>query len=513
MAANRSSAWVRWVVVLVLLGAGFAGARAYFRKPATAATTFKTGTVSRGDIVQSVTANGSLTAVRNVEVGSQISGTVSNLMADFNSRVTNGQIIAQIDPASYERSLLQAEAELANARASHRLAKANFDRARDLFASQLIARSDYDQTDAALAQADAMVKMREANVERARVDLSRTTIYAPIDGMVISRKVEIGQTVAASLNAPTLFILATDLSKMRIEAAVSEADVGGVAEDQAVNFSVDAFPRRQFTGVVGQVRFAPTTNQNVVTYTTIVEVDNPDLKLRPGMTANASIVTAERTGVLRVPNASLRFRPPEGAPLRGDTNAPAAHRGTNAPAPVKLAASGPFAGLPEPPWTTEGRRPNPGEREEWLATLKPADRERAQRIMDEMCARMAQAGGMGGMGGGFGGGPGGGGGGGFGAGMGGGAGGSSRAAESDGPRTQTLYLVETEKDPAGGERTVLRATPVRLGISDGSVTEVLEGLKENDLVATGIVLPETAVATPSSSPFGGSPFGGPPRIR
>jgi HlyD family secretion protein len=498
MATNPGSVLIRVVITVAVLGGGFVAARAYLKQPKTPPIEFKSAAIARGDVVQAVTANGSLTAVRNVEVGSQISGTISNIMVDFNSKVTAGQVIAQIDPATYERNLLQADAELANARASFRLAQANFNRARDLFASELIARSDYDQTDASLAQAEAMVKMREANVERAKVDLSRTTITAPIDGMVISRKIEVGQTVAASLNSPTLFVLANDLARMRIEAAVSEADVGGVTEGQTVNFTVDAFPRRQFRGTISQVRFAPTTNQNVVTYTTIVDVENADLKLRPGMTANASIVTAERKGVLRIPNAALRFRPPEGAVVRGETNAPAGVPGAGAPPAAKLATSGPFAGLPEPPWTTEGRRPNPGEREQWLATLKPDEREKAQKVMDEMRARMAQGGGFGG-----------GGGGGFG---GGGGAERPRASEPDGPRNQTVYLLGKEKTATGGEIEILTATPVKLGISDGSATEVLEGLKEGDVVITGTVTQVAAVPA-TTSPFGGSPFGGPPRGR
>jgi HlyD family secretion protein len=503
MATQRRSILVRAAVIVVVLGAGIVAGMAYLKQPKASPIEYKSAPITRGDVVQAVTANGSLTAVRSIEVGSQISGTISNIMVDFNSKVTAGQVIAQIDPATYERNLLQADAELANAKASLRLAQANFTRGRELFASKLIAQSDYDQTDASLAQADAMVKMREANVERARVDLSRTTITAPIDGMVISRKIEVGQTVAASLNSPTLFVLANDLARMRIEAAVSEADVGGVTEGQIVNFTVDAFPRRQFKGTVSQVRFAPTTNQNVVTYTTIVDVENADLKLRPGMTANASIVTAERKAVLRIPNAALRFRPPEGAVVRGDTNAPAAGGGTNAAPPVRLAASGPFAGLPEPPWTAEGRRPNPGEREQWLTTLKPDERDRAQKVMDEMRARMAQGGGGGGFGGGGGGG-----------GFGGGGGGADRprSSEPEGPRSQTVHLLANEKTATGGELVVLKATPVKLGISDGTATEVLEGLKEGDVVVSGTVTQVAAVA-PAASPFGGSPFGGPPRGR
>lgn len=507
MQAKRRSVILKLVVLLVLLGGLAAGGYAYLSQPKSAPVEFKTATLARGDVVQTVTANGSLTPVRSVEVGSQISGTLQEIKVDFNSRVKAGQLVAQIDPATYQRSLLQADAELANAKASLKLAQANYQRAKELFGSELISQSDYDQTDAGLSQAEAMVKMREANVERARVDLDRTTIYAPIDGIVISRKVEVGQTVAASFNAPTLFVITDDLAKMRIEAAVSEADVGGVTEGQTVNFTVDAFPRRQFKGTVEQVRFAPTTNQNVVTYTTIVGVDNSELKLRPGMTANANIVIAERKDVVRIPNAALRFRPPEGVVVQGLTNAPAGDKAPAA-APVTLATSGPFAGLPEPPWTAAGRRPNPGEREAWLASLKPDERERAQKIMEDMRARFAQGGG-GGMGGGMGSGGGGG------VGELGGSSGAVRNSEPDGPRTQNVYLVEKEKTVAGGERTMLRAVIVKLGISDGTGTEVIEGLKAGDVVATGTATTQLATAPAGGSPFGGGgPFGGgPPRVR
>jgi len=505
MQTKRRSVVPKLLVLLLLLGGLAAGGYAYLNQPRSAPIDFKTATIARGDIVQSVTANGALSAVRSVEVGSQISGTLQEIKVDFNSKVKAGEVIAQIDPATYQRALLQAEAELANAKASLKLARANYTRAKELFGNKLISQSDYETTDAGLAEAEAIVKMREANVERARVDLDRTTIYAPIDGMVNSRKVEVGQTVAASLNAPTLFVITDDLAKMRIEAAVSEADVGGVTEGQTVNFTVDAFPRRQFKGTVQQVRFAPTTNQNVVTYTTIVGVDNADLKLRPGMTANANIVIAQRTNVLRIPNAALRFRPPEGAAIVGQTNAATGEKGPAA-TPVKLATSGPFAGLPEPPWTAESRRPNPGERETWLASLKPDDRDRAQKIMDEMRARFAQGGGGGGMG------MGGGGPGGFGGG--GGGGNASRNTEPEGPRTQTVYLVQKEKSATGAERPILRAVSVKLGISDGTATEVSEGLKEGDAVATGLVTTQVAAAAAAGgSPFGGSPFGGPPRMR
>jgi len=425
--------------LVLVLAAGF-GALAYVRRPAQNAVEFKKQAVTRGDIVQMVTANGSLTPVRNVEVGCQISGTLEDIKVDFNSRVKAGDVIAQIDPATYERALLQAEAELDNASAALELARLNFTRAQELMEDSLISRSEYDQARVNLSQAEATVRMREANVERAKVDLSRTTIYAPIDGIVISRKVEVGQTVAASLNAPTLFVIADDLTQMRIEAAVSEADVGGVTEGQRVQFTVDAFMGVEFEGIVQQVRFAPTTNQNVITYTTIVDVKNPELKLRPGMTANANIVIAERREALRVPNAALRYRPPEGTVIVGETN--------------RVAGGGGGAGGLAGPGGAGGRR-------------------------------------------------------GLGAG---GERGAGKPRESG--REGTVYVLSRGVPGAGGEQGALRMAKVRLGIGDGSVTEVVEGLAEGDEVVTGTVAPAVAAVTPGGSPFGGGgPFGGPPRAR
>jgi HlyD family secretion protein len=480
-------------------GGGYAGYR-YWKRPAAPPVEYRTATVSRGDIVQAVTANGSLNPVRNVEVGSQISGIITKINVDFNSKVKAGDVIAQIDPATYERALVQAEAELANAQAALELAQLNFDRAQELFANNLISKSEFDQAKVNLSQAEAVVKMRRANVERAKVDLDRTTIYAPIDGVVISRRVEEGQTVAASLNAPTLFVIANDLSRMQIEAAVSEADVGGVEEGQKVTFTVDAFMDRKFEGIVKQVRYAPVTNQNVVTYTTVVEVENRDLKLRPGMTANASIITAERRGVLTIPAAALRFRPPEGAIVRAETNTPAG--GTNAwttAAPqTEIATSGPFAGLPVPPWQAGGqrRRPTEEERAAYEASLTPEQKARYQQIMAEFRARFAQGGGPGG---GFRGG-----GGGFGNEE------RPRRSEPDRPRSQTIYLLEKEKTVTGGERPVLKPVTVKLGISDGANVEVLDGLKEGDVVVTGTI---TRVAEPAVPAGGSSPFDRRPRFR
>lgn len=313
MQTKKSRGWGRWLVALAAAGVG-AWAWFHFRgAAANGALGFKTVALERGAIVQTVTANGALGAVQTVAVGSEVSGKIVELFADYNSAVTNGQVLAKLDASTYERQLEQAEAELESARASLKLAEANFRRAKELRGLELVSQADFDQSEASLAQAQASLRMKEANLSKVRVDLEKTTIFSPMDGVVISRAVDVGQTVAASLNAPTLFTLAQDLRAMRIEAQISEADVGGVAEGQAVTFTVDAYPTRTFAGTVGQVRYEPVTNQGVVNYVAIVDVDNSDLKLRPGMTANATVETARRENALRLPNAALRFKPPDGA--------------------------------------------------------------------------------------------------------------------------------------------------------------------------------------------------------
>jgi len=351
---------------------------------------YLTEPVATGDLTVIVTATGSVQPTNKVDVSSELSGTVRKVLVDFNSIVKEGQLMAKIDPATYERKYARAEADLASAQASMALAKFNQRQARELLNSKLISQTEFEQNDVALLQADAGVKMREAALAEAKVELDRTVIYAPIDGLVISRKVEAGQTVQASFNAPELFQIANDLTQMQIEAAVSEADVGGVQEGQRVTFLVDAFPNRQFAGKVRQVRFAPTTNQNVVSYTTVVDVNNADRKLRPGMTANASIITAERTNVMRVPNAALRFRPPDGVRVSATNDAVAKAAGTNAPSGRR-----PSGDFPVPPWVAEGRRPTEEERKKFDESLTPEQREQMAQFRERMRAQMAQGGGPG----------------------------------------------------------------------------------------------------------------------
>jgi HlyD family secretion protein len=281
---------------------------------------FQTATVARGALTQAVTATGTLNPVVNVQVGSQISGNIQKLFADYNSQVKAGETIAQIDPAVFQASVTQAEGDLANAQAGLELARLNATRTQALVAKQNSAQSELDQAIATLHQAEAGLKIKQGALQKAKVDLDHCTITSPIDGMVISRSVDVGQTVAASLSAPIIFTIANDLTKMQIDANVAEADVGVVEKDQKVDFTVDAFPNRTFHGLVVQVRNAPITVQNVVTYDTVIGVGNPDLKLKPGMTANVSIVVAQRDDVLKISNAALRYRPPEAA---ASTRAPA----------------------------------------------------------------------------------------------------------------------------------------------------------------------------------------------
>jgi HlyD family secretion protein len=275
---------------------------------------YQTTSVTRGAITQAVTATGTLNPVVNVQVGSQISGNIQKLLVDFNSPVKAGEVIAQIDPAVFQASVTQAEGDLANAQAALELARVTAKRTEELVAKQNSAQSDLDQATAALHQAEAMVTIKEGALQKAKVDLEHCTITSPIDGIVISRSVDVGQTVAASLSAPVIFTIANDLAKMQIDANVAEADIGTVEAGQKVDFTVDAFPKRTFHGDVVQVRNAPITVQNVVTYDTVIGVNNADLKLKPGMTANVSIVGAQRDNVLKVSNAALRFRPPDATP-------------------------------------------------------------------------------------------------------------------------------------------------------------------------------------------------------
>jgi HlyD family secretion protein len=391
---------MRRILILIVLAAVVAGVWFYIRNRDSGAPEYQTAPVVRGDLTQAVTATGALNAVVNVQVGSQISGNIQKLLVDFNSPVKAGEVIAQLDPATYEAIVHEDEGELASAEAALALAQINARRQEDLAKKEINPQSDLDAARATLRQAEATVRIKQAQLEKAKVDLNRCTITAPIDGVVISRDVDVGQTVAASLQAPIIFTIANDLRKMQIDANVAEADVGSVEVGQAVDFTVDAFPYRTFHGEVAQVRNAPITVQNVVTYDTVISVNNDDLKLKPGMTANVSIGIAQRQDVVKLPNAALRFRPPEGT---------ATTSGAGSPRPEK--------------------RP-----------------------------------------------------------------GGSGKKERGAPAQRTVYVL------ANGQP---QPVPVKLGISDGIHTEVLEGLKENDAVITGVITQVSVAAQPNTNPLGG----------
>ncbi len=364
---------------------------------------YQTATVTRGPITQAVTATGTLNPVVNVQVGSQVSGNISKLFVDFNSQVKAGQIVAQIDPALFQATVTQAEGDVASAQSALELAKLNAKRTEDLFARKTSSQADLDQATANLHQAEANVKIKQGALDKAKADLEHCTITSPIDGVVISRSVDVGQTVAASLQAPVIFQIANDLTKMQIDSNVAEADVGMVQVGQDVDFTVDAFPTQTFHGKVVQVRNAPITVQNVVTYDTVIGVSNPDLKLKPGMTANVSIISARKDDVLQIKNAALRYRPAEA----GSTSSlnPASKGGSRPPGAM---------------------RQGTGSRER-------------------------------------------------------------RTSE------RTVYLLSGSKP-----------TPVQIktGISDGVVTEVIEGLKEGDRVVTAEMTAQSHASTPAN-PFSG----------
>ncbi len=457
----KSSFPTGWLLLVVLLVGGGAGGWHFWQQSGDKLPELTTITVTRGALQQTVTATGGLQPVTSVEISSQVSGLVQEVLVDFNSVVKKGDVLARIDQATYQSKLAQARAQLTNTQASHDLTEYNTIRTRRLFEQNLVTEQELKQAEAQLKQADAQLLIQTAAMENAQIDLDRCTIYSPIDGVVIDRQTEVGKTVAASLNAPLLFLIVNDLTKMQISAGVAEADIGSVRVGQEVTFLVDAFPGRPFRGTVAQIRNAPVTQSNVVTYGAIIEVDNSDpaRPLKPGMTANVSIITARRESVLRLANAALRVRIPEmllppvaGSNLARSVAAPA---GTNTAGTANGAAVAPARG--------ENPTPTPDPR-----------------------------GGAGGRG------PGGRGGGGRG-----GRGGGVTTAGGDGTvlTTRTVY-----KSIGTAEKPRVEPVNVRLGITDGVNTEVVEGLVEGDTIVSSVNLPGAAPAV--TQPSGGNPFQG-----
>ena len=290
-------------------------------KPSGGTTRYDTAAVSRGKIIAHVTASGTLSAVVSVDVGCRVSGQISALYVDFNSPVKKGQTVAEIDPTTYNAALRQAEGELASVKADVTLKRQNLERKKTLLPLKAASQSDLDSATAELAQSEATVVIKQAALESAQANLGYCKITAPVDGVVISRDVDFGQTANAAMNTPVLFTIAQDISKMNIKADVSEADIGQVKDGQPVDFTVEAFPDDVFHGTVTQVRKSPTTTQNVVTYQVIISLENPEQKLFPGMTADVSIQVAERDNALEIPNTALRFTPPDDAIYEGTSPA------------------------------------------------------------------------------------------------------------------------------------------------------------------------------------------------
>jgi HlyD family secretion protein len=312
------------LVLVAVLGAGC-------RSHGTPASKYETVQVSKGPLVSKVTASGTVSALVTVTVGAQVSGRVIKLHADYNSVVKKGQLLAEIDPLLYQAALdsqaadvVSAKAQIASAIATRELNQANYERAKKLFALKLMDQADFDTAKANLDTATAAIDTargnlltQEAQVRQARANLYYTKIISPIDGVVISRSVDVGQTVVSSYQAPALFIIAQDLQKMQVDTSVAESDIGKLKSGVQASFTVDAYPGEKFVGTIRQIRDNPQTVQNVVTYDVVIDVSNPDFKLLPGMTASAEVVTDHRDDVLHVSNAAFRFHPPadfEGAP-------------------------------------------------------------------------------------------------------------------------------------------------------------------------------------------------------
>jgi len=312
-----------WILVGVAALTGAALAYRYHATTTKGVLRFETAKVDRGRVVSKVTASGTLSAIVTVQVGSQVSGTLQRILVDYNSPVRKDQLIAKIDPRLFQAAYEQAKANLAAAKGN--LAKAEAQaldddrqlaRSKSLVARKLIAQADFDTTQATadaghatVAASQGAVEQAQAALYQAKINLAYTDIFSPTDGVVISRNVDVGQTVAASLQAPTLFVIAQDLRKMQVDTSVAEADIGRLTDGMPATFTVDAYPGETFRGKVRQIRNAAQTVQNVVTYDAVIDVDNEGLKLKPGMTANATFVVAEKADVLRLPNAALRFRP------------------------------------------------------------------------------------------------------------------------------------------------------------------------------------------------------------
>jgi HlyD family secretion protein len=344
----KRNTWVFLAVGVVLAGAaGF-----YSLGSGETEVKWRTAAIERGDLRQRINATGTLSALVQVNVGTQVSGTISALFVDYNSKVAKGQPIAQIEPTLFQAALEDALANVAKAGTAVGDAKRQYTRAQRLHEQKLIADQDLETAQVVAEKAEGDLLSARAALSKARANLGYCTIKAPVSGVVVSRAVDVGQTVAASFNTPTLFVIAQDLTKMKMLAAIDEADIGQVQPEQKGQFTVDSFPDEQFKGTVSQVRLEPVVSQNVVTYNVQIDVDNADLRLRPGMTASVSILTKRADGALKVPSAALRFNPMAFLPAKekpGDQN--------GKPTGGRPSMKGTVSRREERVWTLEGKKP------------------------------------------------------------------------------------------------------------------------------------------------------------
>jgi HlyD family secretion protein len=503
----------RWLVTaIVLVVAALVGLFFFRRGRDDGGERYRTEVVDQGTVAQTVSATGTLSAVTTVQVGSQVSGIIAKLYADFNSQVKKGQLLAELDPTPFQQTVEQRQADVTKSKVQVANAQITYNRQKRLLEAGLIAQSDLDAAKTAYDAARADLDQSSAALHQAQTNLGYTKIYSPIDGQVVARQYDIGQTVAASFSAPTLFTIAKDLTKMQVQADVDQSDIGQMKVDEPARFTVDAYPDQQFRGRISQVRLNATVNQNVITYPVIIEVPNPDGRLRPSMTANVTIEVAQVRNVLRVPNSALRFRPPE-AQTGKDNAKPAggggaAGAGTAAQTPQSETAqsetaqqqpasgeqtrgAGQQPGQPGQPGQSPangGRRHGNGQRPagDGQAAGAAGGDQASSTSTDRSAAGLGESGqGMSGLGRVF---------------PGGGRPGGRR-------QTQTVYVV--------GDKNVLRPVTIRAGITDGHYTQVVQvvdgTLNPGDKVAVGLAtakVEQTQGGFPGSTPGRGGAGGG-----
>ncbi len=496
MAKSKNYSGIITLAIVVLAAAG--GSWYFFFGRPEKPPEYSTIKVTRGNIVQTISATGNLQTTSQVTISSQVSGNVLEINADFNDQVKKGQWLLKIDPSTYQQKLTQANADLEAAKATTIKVRGDTARNKDLFTKNLISQSDYDAAVSLLAQTESTLISRQAAFENAQTDLNRCVIYSPIDGVVLNRTIDVGATVNVNQSAVPLYTIINDLTKLQISADVSEADIGNVQEKQMVRFSVDAYLNRPFQGVVSQVRNFAKNSSGVVTFTVIIDVDNSNLLLKPGMTATANIIVAERPDVLVVANNALRVRiPPELLPKTPAVAASATPPATATPAitaksTATMTDEERFAATREVITNSgfqRGAPPTPDvlEKAKKLALDKGLD---PDAIVQQLTRMGSGKGGGGSGGGGRGGRPA-------------GSGVATGPGMNVSNQPRTVYKLVTD---AVGKKSP-EAVSARLGISDGTMTQIVEGVAEGDVLITYVTMPGAATAI-SAGPQGqsGNPF-------